>query len=472
VSYPNIRSHFARLPSIPSARSFTIFVSEDKVEENLILEVKMLGTVLYASAFAFLVPIGLALLAAGGSKEEKAPHLALMSLAAIAIASVGYFACGFAFHYGGIGLVSKLEGLEELALALPLREDLFPGRWVILGLKGFFLSEEAYPPTVYSLFFSQLPLVSTAVLIPLLALKGRANSFSLVLGALIISTAIYPLLGNWAWGGGWLASLGSNLELGHGFVDFAGGGLVNLAGGTIALAGILVLFPRLKEKSEPPRMPAVHLPIFAILGSLLLIIGWLGLSLSNPLYLSAELSPPLIAVNLILAASGGALSAILYSWFTTGKADVLMTARGIASGLVAASASLPFVPPWAALLIGSISGLLLPLSMYFVECVLRLDDQTASISVHGISGLLGLLALAIFADGRYGAGWNGVGAESYLGISGQGVSGIIVAIGFSPDWPGQFYAQIIGIASIFLFAFCLSWPLFNLGFLFKRLRRG
>jgi Amt family ammonium transporter len=431
----------------------------------------MLEMILFASAFAFLVPIGLALLAAGGAEEEEAPPLALMSLGAIAIASAGYFACGFAFHYGGIGLVSKLEGLEELALALPLREDLFPGRWVILGLRGFFLSEEAYPQTVHSLFFSQLPLVSTAVLIPLLALKGRASSFTLILGALLVSTMIYPLLGNWAWGGGWLANLGSNLELGHGFVDFAGAGLVNLAGGTTALAGILALIPRLKMKSEPARMPAVHLPIFAILGSILLLIGWLGLSLSNPLYLSAELSPPLIAVNLLLAASGSALSAIAYSWFTTGKADVLMTARGVASGLVATSASIPFVPPWAALAIGAISGLLLPLSMYFVERMLRLDDQAASISIHGISGIWGLLALAIFADGRYGAGWNGVGVGEYLGIAGQGVSGAIVAVGFSPDWPSQFYAQIIGITSILLFAFCLSWPLFKIGRLIKRLRR-
>jgi Amt family ammonium transporter len=201
----------------------------------------------------------------------------------------------------------------------------------------------------------------------------------------------------------------------------------------------------------------------AILGSLLLLVGWLGLIFSNPLYTSNEgLPASLIAVNVVLAAGGGALVAMLYTWFATGGADVLMAARGLAAGLVAISAAGPFVPPWAALIIGAVAGLLLPLGIYFVEYLLRLDDPAAAIATHGLSGLWGLLALAIFADGRYGAGWNRIGAEEYLGIAGQGVSGYFVAPGFQLDLPNQLYAQVVGIATITIVAFATAWAFFKL----------
>ena len=215
-------------------------------------------------------------------------------------------------------------------------------------------------------------------------------------------------------------------------------------------------------EGEPARMPPVHLPLLAILGSLLLLVGWLGLVFSNPLYISSEgLPTSLIAVNVVLAAGGSALVAMLYTWFATGGADVLMTARGMAAGLVAISAACPFVPPWAALIIGAVAGLLLPLGIYFVEYLLRLDDPAAAIATHGLSGLWGLLALAIFADGRYGAGWNGIGAEEYLGIAGQGVSGYLVASGFQLDLPNQLFAQLVGIATITIVAFALAWAFFK-----------
>jgi len=209
-------------------------------------------------------------------------------------------------------------------------------------------------------------------------------------------------------------------------------------------------------------MPPVHLPLLAILGSLLLLVGWLGLVFSNPLYMSNEgLPKSLIAVNVVLAASGSLLVTMLYTWFTTGGADVLMVARGLAAGLVAISAACPFVPPWAALIIGAVAGLVLPLGIYFVEYTLRLDDPTAAITTHGLSGLWGLLALAIFADGRYGVGWNGIEAEEYLGIAGQGVSGYLVDSGFQLDWPNQLYAQLAGIAAITILAFALAWASFK-----------
>ena len=438
-----------------------------------------------AGCLAFLVPVGLTLLASGAASEDKAADVALTSLAGIGLGVLGYFACGFAFQFGGIGLFSELPGVENLIWEWSFLDVRWGAGWGMLGLKGFFLGGEADNPAAYALFFSQLAPVTTAVLIPALSLRGRVKAIVIVLGALLLSAVVYPILGNWVWGGGWLAHLGSNLGLGHGFIDFAGAGLVNLVGGTAALAGILTFrLRRLKEERsspeavsplsaralsvppserEPAEMPPVHLPLLAILGSLLLILGWLGWALASPLNALTDVNnePAVVAVNLLLAAAGGTLVASLYSWFTTGRADVLMVTRGLAIGLVSISAAVPFLRPWAALLTGVVAGLLLPLSIYLLDHLLRLDDPTAAVSVHGLGGLLGLLALGLFADGRYGAGWNGVGPTEYLGVLGQGVSGYLTARGFQPDWPGQLYAQLIGLGVIFVLTFVLTGLLFG-----------
>jgi len=422
---------------------------------------------------AFLIPIGFTLLASGGMPEEKAVSTAMMGLIVTGLALVAYLVCGFALQFGGIGLVSELPGLGELIWEWSPLDVTWGSGWGAMGLKGFFLQEGADTQLAYTLFFSQLPLVITASLIPMLTLRKRARSFILILGALLIALVIYPIVGNWVWGGGWLANLGSNLGLGHGFVDFAGSGIVHLLGGVMTLSGILAFGCRLpplaslrkqeeRGAAEPAQMPPVHLPLLAILGSLLLLIGWLGLVFSNPLHMSDEALPrSLMAVNVVLAASGSSSAAMLYAWFTTGGADVLMAARGLTAGLIAISAACPFVPPWAALTIGAVAGLLLPLGIYMVEYLLRLDDPSAAIATHGLSGLWGLLAVAIFADGIYGAGWNGIGAEEYLGIAGQGVSGFFVASGFQLDFPNQLYVQLVGIATITVFASVLAWVAFK-----------
>lgn len=417
---------------------------------------------LMAGGLALLVPVGLALLASGGLEEESAVPAALTGLVALGLAAAGYLLSGFALQFGGVGLFTDLPGLKSLVWEWSLLDVAWGPGWGMAGLRGFLLGEEAYNPAVYTLFFSQLAAVATAILIPLLALRGRVKPSVLVLGALLVSMITYPLAGNWVWGGGWLAHLGSNLGLGHGFVDFAGAGLVNWIGGLTALAGILVFGVRLRrgERGEPAQMPPVHLPIFAVLGSLLVVIGWFGLTTANPLTISSDVSIAIVAVNILMAAAGGTLIALIYSWFTTAQANVLMTVRGTVAGLVAVSAACPFVPAWAALLIGAVAGLLLPLTIYAIEYELRLDDPTAAVSVHGVSGFWGLLALALFADGRYGVGWNGVGPNEYLGIMSQGVSGYFTASGYQPDLPQQLYAQLVGAAALAVFTFGLAWLLF------------
>jgi len=198
------------------------------------------------------------------------------------------------------------------------------------------------------------------------------------------------------------------------------------------------------------------------LGGVLLLIGSVAWAWANPLLDWASLDPARLMVNLLLAAASGALLPLAYTWFVANRPDPLMAVRGLAAGLVAVSASGPFVPPWAALLIGGVAGLLTPLACYLVDHILRWNDPTAALTVHGLGGLWGLLAVAFFADGKFGSGWNGIGAEEYLHVAGQGVSGLWTATGFQPDWPGQLQAQAAGLAAIGLFAFLVASLVFGL----------
>lgn len=416
-----------------------------------------------SAVMAMLAPIGLALVAAGGRREREAPSVLLSAIMACGLASIGYWICGFAFQFGSIGLVLEEPGLAGLALEWSPLDVTWGLGWGVVGLHGFFLGGGASTPESYLLFLSHLPLMFTATLIPLLTLRGRVKSLVLWVLALFVPALLCPVVGNWAWGGGWLANLGKNLGLGHGFVDFAGAGVVNVAGACTALA-VMVVFglrrPQSPTPSEPASMPPVHLPLLALMGSWLFLLGCWAWSMGNPLYAGARISLALVALNLALAAGGGALLAALYAWFTTGHADLLMTARGLVAGTVAASAGAPFIPPQGALAVGVVAGLLLPLAVYLFDRLLRLEDPAAVLATHGVSGAWGVLSVALLADGRFGAGWNGVGPLEYLGVSGQGVAGYLVAPGFVPDWPQQLYAQLAGLVAIALFAFVLACLLF------------
>ncbi len=417
------------------------------MEETLIL-----------TALAFLLPAGITMLAAASSMEKEAKDTALMGLLAIPLAVIAYALLGFGLQFGGRGVVSDLPGAEGLVREWsPLDVKGGPG-WGAIGLGGFGVLGGNFGGDLLSLFLFQAALVATATAIPLLSLARRLKFPFLLLISCFTSGILYPLFGNWVWGGGWLSQLGNNTGLGHGFIDFAGAGTVHLLGAEVALAGILIFGTRLTRRRRPVAPPPVHLPLLALLGTFLLLIGWVGVALGNPL-LDGTLPSAQIALNLMLSASGGLLVAAIYSWFTTGAPEALISLRGGVAGLVAASASFPFILPWASLLVGAIAGLLLPLTIYLVEVKLRLDDPTAVVGMYAVPGVWGLLALGFFADGRNGVGWNGVGIGDYLGVSGQGISGFFVVPGFQPD-PTQLYAQLVGLGALVLL-FGVVWLAFR-----------
>jgi Amt family ammonium transporter len=447
-----------------------------------------------AIALTFLLPVGLILLSTAAFQEERAASVATGGLVAWGLATLAYFAAGFAFQFGGIAVFHDNPDLAGLYWEYSLLDTTWGTGWGMIGLKGFLLLDDASTAGALTLFLSQLPLLGVATLIPYFALQGRAPRWVATLVSLLMGSLIYPIIGNWTWGGGWLANLGSNLGMGHGLVDTGGGGQAVLVGAGAALAALLVFRNNsasegpdaapvaepetnqtpdtdpqgsaedvlMPDESETVLMPPVHLPLLGLLGASLMLVGWLGTAFLAHLPTAVDTVPAVIAVNLVLGALGGALTAGLYSWFTTNHLNPLMSARGLVAGLIVVAAGAPFMPPWSALTAGLVIGLILPPLIYLFDRVLRLDDTASALAAFGAPALLGLLLLALVASGSYGVSWNGVGKESYLGVEGQGVSGLLVAPGYTSGWPGQLQAQLIGAVAVFIWSFGLSWLLMQI----------
>jgi Amt family ammonium transporter len=421
-----------------------------------------IGTWLPAT-LAYLMPIGLFLMGWGGFESGRARRAATLGGLALALTTVGYYCVGFGLHLGGAHVMAPgLTGLEGL------RRSWGPSReWVLLGTTGFFLSGDAATPAALGLFFIYLPLAAAAVLLPVLSLSAHARGWQAVAGGGLMACVVFPLVACWVWGGGWLSQLGSSLDLGHGVVDYAGSAVVFMLGGSFSLGGLVGLGRRLPalEPDAPDEMPPVHLPLIANLGSLLFLVGWLGWSLSTPFHVAgAELNLPLIAVNGLLAVAGATLASQAYSWITSGRADALMAARGAATGLVAVSAAAPFIPSWSALLIGLVAGVLFPLGTYVSLRLARLPDASGAIPMGLIGGGLGTLMVALFADGRWGLGWNRLVLDESRLRAGQGVTGFFPAggLGFVANGRGQTLAQLAGAGVVALVGAGAGYLLFLL----------
>lgn len=411
---------------------------------------------LLAAGLALLVPAGFVLIGVAGLEGEHAWDAALGGVAAVGLAAFGYWATGFALHFGGVGLVYSQPALRQLVWEwspLPVNWGI---DWGAAGLSGWFLSGPDVTPLVYALFLAHLPWVVTASLLPVLALRGRAPASATLLLALLLGAVVVPLAGNWVQGGGWLSALGRNLSLGHGLVDFGGAGTVFLVASGFGLAALVVWIPRRPHQSlEHLPLPPAYQPLLAVVGSLLVMGGQLGWMWANPLQVSllGDLALMRGSVNAILFAGGGMLVPLGYTWFVTGRSDPLLAARGLVAGVVAGLAVGPFVQPGVAFLIGFLAGATVPFLTFVIDGVLRLDDATGVVTAQGIPALIGLLLVGVCADGVVGAGWQNIGAESYLGVNGQGVSGLLVARGYQIDFPGQLQAQVIGVLALALWGF-------------------
>jgi Amt family ammonium transporter len=348
-----------------------------------------------------------------------------------ALGMLGYWVCGFALQMGGGGGAASLGGGTVLNSEFVI--NLFGKEFGLFGTKGFFLSGGTYDVVVFTIFLFQMVFMDTTATIPTGAMAERWTFKSFCIYALFISGIVYPLFANWVWGGGWLSQLGKLFALGHGHVDFAGSSVVHMTGGVAALAGAMVLGPRLgkfKADGTPNALPGHHIPM-ALAGCFILAFGWFGFNAgSTRSAMDGRLA--VVAANTMIAGAAGAVAAYVYAKTKWGKADPSWLANGMLAGLVSITASCAYVSAWAAALIAAIGGVLAIEAAVFIDSRLRIDDPVGASAVHGVSGAWGVLALGLFANGTYGQGLNGVAS---------GVTGLFYGDG------GQLVASVVGIVA-------------------------
>jgi Amt family ammonium transporter len=388
---------------------------------------------------------GFAMAETGFTQAKNAGHTMAMNFMVYALGMLGYWICGFALQMGGVGggTLGSTLGLLNGEFSI----HLFGKTFGLFGTKGFFLSGVTYDTAIFTLFLFQMVFMDTTATIPTGAMAERWTFKSFMVYAFFISGIVYPLYANWVWGGGWLSALGSNFGLGHGTLDFAGSSVVHMTGGVAALAGAIVLGPRVgkfKADGTPNAIPGHHIPM-AMVGCFILAFGWFGFNAGSTLA-GGDLRIGVIATNTMLASASGALFSLLYMWFKYGKPDISMAANGLLAGLVAITAPCAFVNSVSAVIIGAIAGVLLCLSVFFVERTLKIDDPVGAISVHGVNGAWGLIALGLFADGTYGDGLNGVAGT---------VKGLFYGNG------SQLMAEIVGVLTNFIFVFVIMYVFFK-----------
>lgn len=391
--------------------------------------------------------LGFALLETGLCRAKNANHTMMMNVAVYGIGMFAYWVIGFSLQMGGVGGVPNLGGIPPLSSEFTV--SLFGKPWGLFGQTGMFLSQRGnYDVGVMVLFLFQMVFMDTGATIPTGAATERWKFAGFALTSFLFAAFTYPLFANWAWGGGWLANLGSNYGLGKGYVDFAGSGVVHAVGGLSALAIAIILGPRIGKYSRDGKPHAIlaHDVVLVLTGCLILAFGWFGFNPGSTLGASGNgaLRIGSIAVATMLASAAGLLTSMLYMWMVYGKPDASMTGNGFLAGLVAITAPCAFVTPIGACIIGGVAGVLVCVSVAFIERILKVDDPVGAVSVHGACGIWGVLSVGLFADGRsnYGGSWNGVNGS---------VTGL-----FYGD-STQLVAQLIGVAALLGFVFTLSF---------------
>lgn len=386
---------------------------------------------LLCGCLIFFFQAGFAMVETGFTRAKNANHTMGMNLVVFLVGVVGFLAIGFAIMFGGVGDIAALGGHTGLTSEFSING------WGIFGYKGFMLAGAGYDVGIIMYFFFQMVFMDTACTIPTGGVAERVKLSAVILNALFISALYYPLYGNWIWGGGWLAQLGLRSGLGHGAVDFAGSSVVHAMGGAAALAGAIIIGPRIgkfKKNGKPNVIPGHHIPM-AVIGTIILFFGWFAFNAGSTLS-GSDLRLAVVAVNTMIAGAVGGLVAMFYVWKKYGKPDVSMTCNGALAGLVAITAPCAFVNTLAAVFIGAVAGILVCVSVYVIENKFKIDDPVGATSVHLVNGLWGMIALGLFADGTYGDGLNGIAG---------GVKGL-----FYGDL-GQLGAQLIAVLVVIVF---------------------
>ena len=378
--------------------------SLESIKEELQTNINIVWTCI-AAFLVFFMQAGFAMVEAGFTRAKNAVNILMKNMMDFSVGSLAFFLIGFGLMFG------KSNGLFGTTL---------------FGLSG------VEPGTGWNWTFLifQTVFAATAATIVSGAMAERTKFVAYLCYSAVISLVIYPVFGSWAWGGlldggGWLEKLG--------FHDFAGSTVVHSIGGWLALAGAIMLGPRVGKygpDGKPKAIMGHNLPL-AALGVFILWFGWFGFNPGSTT--TGDGSIGYIAVTTNLAAAAGALTALITSWSVIKKPDISMTLNGALAGLVAITCPCDGVSPFGAIIIGAVAGVLVVLSVLFIDYVLKIDDPVGAVSVHAVNGLWGTLSFGLFAmDGGlfYGGGIK------------------------------QFAVQFLGAATAFLWAFGLGLILF------------
>jgi ammonium transporter, Amt family len=361
--------------------------------------------ILLASVLVFFMQAGFALAEAGFTRAKNTVNIMMKNIMDFSLGIIVYFLIGFGLMFG-----RDLAGL--------------------IGGSDFMLHLNGTDTSNFIFFFFQGVFCATAATIVSGAMAERTKFSSYLLYTVFLSALIYPITGHWIWGGGWLGELG--------FVDFAGSTVVHSVGGWAALAGVIMLGPRIGKYNKDGSSNAIpgHNLGFASLGVFILWLGWFGFNAGSTLS-AASPAISFIVVNTALAAAASALSAMAYVWIKYKKPDVSMTLNGALAGLVGITAGCAVVSPSSAIFIGLLSGIIVCSSIELLEKRVRLDDPVGAISVHGVCGAFGTIAVGLFSQ------------PGYADIAGYGrLSGLLFGGGFS-----LLGIQVAGVLSVFAWVF-------------------
>lgn len=366
--------------------------------ENTIFELQYAMDTFYflvCGALVMWMAAGFAMLEAGLVRAKNTTEILTKNVALFAISCTMYMVCGYSLMYGGGDFVMFLNGI------------------VGDGVAG---AEEAATYAPSADFFFQVVFVATAMSIVSGAVAERMKLWAFLIFAVVMTGFIYPMEGAWTWGG---ASVFGLYTLGDlGFSDFAGSGIVHLAGASAALAGVLLLGARKGKygaNGEAKAIPGANLPL-ATLGTFILWMGWFGFNGGSVLATSSVESSNSVAIvfmNTNAAAAGGVIAALVFARLLFGKADLTMTLNGALAGLVAITAEPSTPTALEATMFGAAGGVLVVLSILALD-KLRIDDPVGAISVHGVVGLLGLLLVPVTNDGATFSGQL-IGAATIFG---------------------------------------------------------
>jgi Amt family ammonium transporter len=421
--------------------------------QELVPDVDTLATstnllwVILGAVLVIFMQAGFALVETGFCRAKHSAHVMSTNFAIFGLGFVAFFLVGYPLMFGGYSL--GVIGLNEA----PGGALIGSGEWIFLWHGGWALSVDTVAtPALLGFFLYMVAFMDTVATIPTGAMAERWKWGSFCIWGLFCGAIYYPLFGAWTWGGGWLSQLGNSMDLGVGYADFAGSGVVHAVGGVAALAGALVLGPRIGKfgPNGEPRTLAAHSIPLAMLGCFILLFGWFGFNAAST-FAVTDIQFAVAATNTAIAAAFGAVIGMAWIWLRSGKPDPGMMVNGMLAGLVAITAPCAFVHPWAAAVIGILAAVIVIEAIGFIE-KRGIDDPVGAIGVHGVGGIFGVLCVGIFSNGDYGAGWN------LTTTTDEGVTGILYGgIGAS-----QLAAQAIGALVICTVIFGIAFAFFKI----------